>query len=112
MPQKSREQRTRIALKEGRTTAIKSSDVGLGRGLSAHAAKKSSHVEGERFPTKRHVSRKPPRTSRGNKPASELEPLMKPGVSMAYESHGRVPGFERSRVVEHELSHRPPLKKR
>lgn len=111
MPQKSREQRTKVALRQGRTTGIMSSDVGLAAGLSTHAAKKSRHVEGERHPAERHVSRKSPPNSRGRKPASELEPLMKPGVSMAFGSAGRVPGFERARAVEHELSSRAPMMK-
>lgn len=110
MPQKSREQRTKIALKQGRTTAIMSSDVGLAPGLSTHAAKKSRHVEGERHPADRHVSRKAPHASRGSKPASELESLMQPGVSNAYGTGGRVPGLEHSRAIEHELPRLPRKK--
>ena len=58
MPEKSRERRIQIARRQGKATAIKSSDVGLAKGLSKHAAKKSSHVEGMRTQVGRSVGRK------------------------------------------------------
>lgn len=98
MPEKSRERRTLIGRRQGRATAIKSSDVGKAKGLSAHAAKKSSHVEGMRTPKSRSASRSKAATTAPN---SEVDRIAGLGPSA-----GRVPGANRKRPVQRKISNR------
>jgi len=58
MPQKSLERRAKLAKREGRTAAVKDTDVGATAPLSGHAAKKSRHVVAEIAPPDRNASRR------------------------------------------------------
>jgi hypothetical protein len=102
MPEKSRERRVKVAARQGKATAIKSSDVRKAEGLSTHAAKKSSHVEGLRTSSVgRSVSRKkaPHESEKGPTP-----PPRKPKKEVA-----RAESDTRSRPAQRTLSRRAPL---
>jgi hypothetical protein len=108
MPQKSRERRELLSRRQGTARAIKSSDVGLAKGLSSHAAKKSSHVHGMRQLVGRSVGVKStPGHGSGRITSPEgtfehgMEPLLNPE-----ERNTRVSGFDASRPTQRVLSHR------
>lgn len=109
MPEKSRQQRVKIAKRQGKSTAIKSSDVHLAAGLSTHAAKKSRHVEGMRTIADRSVSRKQPpgqsRTARGRTPTGINESALEPAGGRSPEAP-RVAGFDRTRPQQKVISRR------
>ncbi len=102
MPEKSRQRRVKVAAREGRATAIKSSDVGKASGLSSHAAKKSAHVEGLRTTAagKRNVGRR--------KAPHEGEGTAAPEVSARKEA-SRTAAANRQRTEQKVISRRTPL---
>jgi hypothetical protein len=108
MPEKSRQRRVQIARRQGKTTAVKSSDVGMAQGLSRHAAKKSAHVEGLRHPLGRSVSRKaPPGTGRDRLQTPERfhESEQAPAADLGWAT-ARLSGTEHHRAEQKILSRR------
>lgn len=102
MPEKSRERRVKVAAREGRATAIKSSDVGKAKGLSTHAAKKSSHVEGLRKTgVPRGVSRQ--------KAPHESEQGPTPAKRSPTKQASRTAAGNRTRTSQKTISRRAPL---
>lgn len=113
MPEKSRQRRVQIAKRDGRTTAIKSSDVGLAKGLSRHAAKKSSHVEGMRQLKDRTVSRaKPPNKGAGRRKTPtgvhETERQLPARATAPGQKTTRLSGANRARAAQRVISRRSP----
>ncbi|MGA9520597.1 MAG: hypothetical protein WBV82_03985 [Myxococcaceae bacterium] len=113
MPEKSRERRVHVARKEGRSTAIKASDVGMAKGLSRHAAKKSSHVLGMRRSVGRSVDVKStPGRGKGKAavPTGPLEHAYDPMEYGSQERTTRIEGMNRERPAQRELSQRTPTR--
>lgn len=112
MPEKSRQRRVQVAKRQGKSTAIKSTDVGLAKGLSTHAAKKSSHVEGMRSVAGRSVSRKaPPLAGKGRgtrTPVGPHESARELPDAQTAGKQPRVRGVERHRAEQKILSRRTP----
>lgn len=115
MPEKSRQRRVQISKRQGRTTAIKSSDVGLAKGLSRHAAKKSAHVQGMRQLKDRTVSRaSPPSKGAGREElpvgVHETERQLPARKTAPGQKTPRVSGVNRTRPTQKVLSRRSPSK--
>jgi hypothetical protein len=112
MPGKTRQRRVKIARRQGKTTAIKESDVGLASGLSRHAAKKSRHVVGMHSPRARSASLKQPpglgKNRRATTEEGDLVRMLEELVADRMPSAGRVAGIERGRSVPRTLSRRSP----
>ncbi len=111
MPEKSRQRRVHVARKEGRSTAIKASDVGMARGMSRHAAKKSSHVLGMRHSVGRSVDVKSTPGRGKGKAVTPVGPQEHEYDPMEYgqqDGTTRVEGINRERPVQRELSNRTP----